>query len=93
MVGDITIYITPCSKEENRKKYNGSILKVMEESNLKYSIQTPSSRLHGLIKLEVILGDIDSRKYDSLARDLTHKLESYGIEVKKVVDFKGKPQG
>jgi len=97
MGGDITIYINPCHNEEH-KKYNGLILRTMEESKLEYNkleydIQTPSNRLQGLIKVEVELKGIEPKKYESIAKNLRVKLENRGINVKRTIDFRGKPIG
>ena len=89
MKGDITIYINPCSTGDY-KHYNGIVLKVMEESKLKYSIQTPSNRLHGLIKIDVVLEDEKPEQYSTIVNDLRAKLESHNIEVKRILDFRGR---
>lgn len=91
MSGDITIFINPCGTEENHKKYNRIILKVMEESRLDYNIHTPSSRLQGLIKVELNLKDEDPKKYGAIGNSIKARLEAQMIEVKKILDFRGNP--
>lgn len=90
MRGDITIYIAPCEIDDNRKKYNCDILKIMEESKLEYKVQISESRLQGLTKVEICLEDEKQEKYKHIAKELKLKLETQGINVKRVVDFKGK---
>ncbi len=90
MRGDITIYIAPCDADENHKKYNKSILEVMENSKMEYEIHVPPNRLQGLIKIEVKIEE-DPTKYSSIAKNLKSKLENQGINIKKILDFRGKP--
>lgn len=60
MKGDITIYITPCNTEDH-KKYNKTILEVMENSKVDYTLTIPQNRLQGLIRIEVNLFNDDQK--------------------------------
>lgn len=91
MTDDITIYINPCKVHSDHKKYNAIVLRIMEESGLKYNLHMPQERSHGLMQVKVHFENGDDEKHKAIGKDLGSKLEGKGIEIKRILNFRGKP--
>jgi len=91
MVKDIIIYIGECpNKDIDNKKYNATILKVMEGSGIEYDFHPKTYRAHGMSQIELHLENGDYEEHKVIARGLVSKLKSQGINIKNILDFRGK---